>query len=604
MNRQQTYIFALLVIAVAVALTAAAGRVIAGSEQDREGAFGEVREAFDSGDWSRVLVLVDRFRRGFPHSKRESSVTFLAAQAALRDRHLARALWEAQRLWVLFPRSVYRDDARMIMAECAILAERWEAAQRELNWVIAFSPDDSLVLAARERSNELRMLFARREALERRAEAEVDTGLTGTTPVALLLPLSGGLAAEAGAFLEGFLARWRGFGLPEPQVFDTGGDPVRAVRLARSLARERRVWATIGGLEPSEAAGLATAAQLDRMPFLTTVCGSEGVASIGGYAFQGRPDHSLIGRRLAQFAVGELGLGRFGILAPNSTSGRQLTEGFKRVVRDHGCEILDEEVYYPGTEDFRVYFNRLRRIGLRFAFADSVRLYFNNHGALIIDSARVEPPARFLVVDTSQSFVEDSTIADTTWMLADEYIDSLWEAEHQRLRRWMETTGEEMDSLEIPVDAYEGFLLLVEPGHQEMLAPQFARANLRTRVLGGEEWSDRRALKRILGYVEGMVFADPLAPVGGDEYDRFIEQVGGMPDDPLHRSALGGARAATMVEFALRRAHDPESMRIALSQIRDLPTLSGKVSLLKEERVDRFVPLVQVIDGSIKPLEE
>ncbi len=535
-----------------------------------EQAYGDLQTSFENGDLKETLELVDRFRTNHPNSKKESSVTFIAAQAALRSRELNRARIEAHKLKLKFPDSGYMDDARMILAECDVMSEHWEDARAHLGWILGFSEDEKLVSAARSLIAELDAFFELQQSL-----SDTSSQPSGIPKIGLILPLSAPETTGARAFLDGFRIGWRQFAQGEFVVFDSEGDPIRAVRLAQMLTGEEGVWGFIGGLDPSEAAGLAAMAKAEKVPFLTTACGVGELTSIGRYIFQGRPDYYQIGRALGSYAMQELGLAQFGILAPMNQTGRQIVFGFKESVEPNGGAILAEEAYYPGAQDFSMIDERI----------------------LMLDKSALQPvlPPPGIEMDPGE---------DTTWTVSDRLLDSLWIADHRRLREWMTLTKNEIDSLEIPLDVYDGFLLVVEPDAVEILAPQFARFNLNTQLLGDENWADREALFRVSNYVEGLVFAEPMNVRGGEEYYNFAAGISGVDSAGVTRRHLEGERAARMMAFAAARAEDPESMRIALSQIRDLETYSGKVSLLKEERTDRRVTLVRFKFGEFELVRE
>lgn len=168
----------------------------------------------------------------------------------------------------------------------------------------------------------------------------------------------------------------------------------------------------------------------------------------------------------------------------------------------------------------------------------------------------------------------------------------------------MSFTKKEIDSLEIPLKVYNGFLLITEPGGIEIMAPQFARFNITTQLFCNEEWADREALYRVRNYINGIVFAEPLAAKEDAEYMRFARQLSNFDSTHVNEHHLAGERAARIVEFGLERAQESDSLRKALSMVRELTTLSGEVSLIKEERVDRNVTLVQFSEGTFKVLDK
>jgi len=285
-------------------------------------------------------------------------------------------------------------------------------------------------------------------------------------------------------------------------------------------------------------------------------------------------------------------------------AGRQIVCGFKESVQSNGANVLAEEAYYPGAQDFTMQLKHFREIGLRLAYDDSLRAYFLAKGHLLTDERILKLGKSALQPVLPPAGIEMYPDEDTTWTVSDQLLDSLWIADHERLREWMTLTKNEIDSLEIPLNVYDGFLLVVEPDAVEILAPQFARFNINTQLLGNENWADREALFRVSNYVEGLVFAEPMNVRGGDEYYNFAAEISAVDSAGINCHHLEGERAARMMAFAAARAEDPESLRIALSQIRDLETYSGKVSLLKEERIDRRVTLVRFRFGEFELVRE
>jgi len=615
-----------------------------GSSQ-ADNSYNYIKNSFENQKWQEVLEKGGRFRQEFKRSKRESSVIFMMAQSALKVSDLNRAFIEAERLRLKFPNSEYTDDARWIMAEIFLMSEDWVKAEDHLRWIIGFSNDQELKISGQARLEELKNFLVK---LENDHEKSTESDLNNPQ-IALLLPFTSPLSEESEDFRLGFQIRWEAEGIGNFRAYDTRGDPVRAVRLARRIAQENTASALVGGFDPAESAALAAAAEADNIPFLSTVCGIEGLTTIGRNVFQGRVDFGSMGKALAKKAAMMFDRGSYGILVPQSQEGEQIAAGFKHELEESGSEILAEEVYYPGTEDLKSYFHRIREIGLRRAYDDSLRAFFETNGWIRTDTLYVFNPRdlstknwAYIEMDSTYeigfklpghlfepvlaepdiddmseldepisdsfilSLVSDSLgndlLIDTVWTLTDEFLDSLWISEHQRIREWMIESEQEIDSLEIPLYVFDGFLLVIEPEQIEMVAPQFARSNLRTQLFGGEFWADHEALQRVRNYVDGMIFAEPMAITGGEDYYEFAAVVSGDSSKTLSRYHLAGERAAKMLTFASKNTQTPSELRLALSQIRDLETLSGKVSLLKEERINRYLGLVRFYRGNIEVL--
>jgi len=562
---------------------------VAVQPEDSENAYNSITTLFDSGDWERCIVQADSFRLKHPNSRRLSSVIFLTAQSALKLRALDRAQMEAQRLKLQFPDSEYIDDARMIEAECALLAGRWEEAERHLDWTLGFADDLQLSALARRRREELQVYLATLKAQLKTAKSR----LSDTAGVGLILPITGAVSEAAESFLRGFEWYRKKTGLPQPLIWDSEGDAVRAVRLFQAARRDGKTALIIGGLEDGSAAALAAIAQELELPFLTTACADEGLAAIGPFAFQGRADNYKCGQALAHWAIEERGLNRFAALVSNTKYGRQFARGFRNVIEAAGGRLLVEETYYPGTSDFSGHLRQIRAQGMRLQWDDSLRAALEFNGSLILRDTLLTPTAE----------LRDTLLKVTS--LTQKFLDSLWNERHKRINRWMETTGREVDSLGFPLQIFDGILLVTEPGAIEILSAQYARYNFRAQLLGDENWAIKETLLKVSRYIEGMVFVEPFPTRPGEEFDRFSTEMRTSKDGgQINRYHLAGERAARMAGFAVKRIILPGDMRETLALIRGLPTLSGPVAFVKEERVARDAALIQFSQGEFKALEK
>ena len=221
-----------------------------------------------------------------------------------------------------------------------------------------------------------------------------------------------------------------------------------------------------------------------------------------------------------------------------------------------------------------------------------------------LDDNRYRPSGEYLCPQVLLEGVELDPGEEPALTLSPALLDTLWENAHRCIRRWMIRNKGEIDSLEIPLNTFDGFLFVIEPDMAPIAAPQFARANLHTLLLGNEAWDEADALSKNQRYINGLVFPRAVAGIGGPDYYQFAAEISGDSLGRVSPYHLLGDRAARMLAFASTRAHTREDMRIVLSQIRHLKTLSGEVSFLKEERVDRNVNLMRVQSGRIEPVVE
>jgi len=563
-----------------------------------EEAYQTIRQAFERREDERLLAEIDSFRTAHPGSNRLSSIALLAAQASLQTRDLDRARAECRRLTLQFPESGYLDDARLIEAEVELLAGRFDDAERLLGWVIGFAADRTLAEKARTRLGELN---AWREA-ETLRSGKSSPPPRDTLRVGLILPLSGNDAEVSAGFLRGFLWRHNTGSSVEPFVWDSEGDPVRAVRLMQRTSREGRVGLFVGGSAGDETTALAVAAEQAGIPFLAALSPDEGMAAIGPNVFQGRIDYGAIGHRLGWHAAESEGHRTFAIIAPITRPGRTTASAFRETVSNAGGRVVASETYYPGAIDFSHQLNRIRQAGLRLAFNDSLQAIYDENGIIYWDGLPLVP-AREQLIEQDDDVEGSGAMTPRRLRLSPAFCDSLWKLADQKALRWMESTGREIDSLAIPVTSIDAILMIVEPTSIEILAAQYARQNILAQLYGDENWADREKLMRVQRYVDGLIYAEPFPAAGGEKYESFtVQMTDAGRSGRLNRHHLAGERAARVARESLEGARSPADVRRALGLMRDVQTYSGPVGLLRDERVNKHLGLIRLYRGQIEPL--
>ncbi len=211
----------------------------------------------------------------------------------------------------------------------------------------------------------------------RNLENEISLGLSRSLDIALLVPLSGELAAygrqmDAAAELAVIT-----YGKPDTDIriksYDTHGNSIVAAQLSRDVTSSG-VSAVIGPLTSQEAVGAAPYSDFWSVPMILPAASEKGLTSVSNRIFQLSPTPETMGRRLAEAAIDELGLDSVAILAPNDGYGRQITEGFKKIIGENDIEIF-YEVYFPrGSSDYRRFMLSLKEAVLPDSFDPTIFL--------------------------------------------------------------------------------------------------------------------------------------------------------------------------------------------------------------------------------------
>ncbi len=184
--------------------------------------------------------------------------------------------------------------------------------------------------------------------------------------IVALLPLSGRLSSFGTESLRGIqLALDKGrevLNLPSIAlaVKDTATNKVYLRSELYELIDDFRPIAVIGPMESREVQTLAELAERTETPFFTPSATLQNVRLLGNFVFSTALTYWLQTRRIAEYAMSQLGHHRFCILYPDTVYGRELTRLFSQEVRQRGGEIIAVELYREKDTDFGPQIKRLK----------------------------------------------------------------------------------------------------------------------------------------------------------------------------------------------------------------------------------------------------
>ena len=239
-------------------------------------------------------------------------------------------------------------------------------------------------------------------------------------------------------------------------VIDTYGSPVHATKAVKSLIQEEPV-AIIGPLRSESAVGAAIAASYGGIPLITPTASEKGITELGKNIYQISPSAENIATALAEYAVNDLGIKDFGIIAPGDFTGRQVSKSFSQKVYQLGGEVLSNTYYEIGQTDY---------------------------------SNQIKPLREILLMKTEEQ-------------LAMEEIDSTEYYDFDK-EEWLE-----QDEWRVHL----GGLFL--PGYVDELAllvPQIRYHIISSKYLGLDGWDSKMLMDKIERYIEGSIFATDYHP--------------------------------------------------------------------------------------------
>ncbi len=336
---------------------------------------------------------------------------------------------------------------------------------------------------------------------------------------------------------------------------DTGGSPVRAVRAAQNLIEEHGVIAIIGALTSAETLPVAALAGPHKVPLIAPTASEDGLASLSPYVFQVNATPGAQGRRIADYAVRELGLRTLASLASRDSYGDRIAKEFAARAEELGSEVIIQTWYEPGTTDYRGQLKRIRDAGLALhppaILADEI-------DSLVLGSIRLAPPPPVTV--------DPDTVQPE------------------------------------PVRTLGG--LLIAGGKDEVLliAPQVAFYQINARLLGSDGWNHHAVARN--SYTDGAVFVAKYTTrsnmVSVHEFlGAFRER---FNRDQGIASALGYDAMTAVLTAIDRGGTSRQRLRNALENLGAIPGATGRLSFSKGNRENAWMYMLTIRNGKLQLL--
>lgn len=205
--------------------------------------------------------------------------------------------------------------------------------------------------------------------VESQPVADASEHLSGNCrKIGVILPLSGRYADFGQAIQEGIqiaVDRYNSGHSEESRIEllfrDDQSDPVIAATAGRELAKDSLVAALIGSHQDEATLSLAMAASSLGLPLVCPTADSPSLIGLGPLVHAiNRADPAEL-RRLTSFAVRDLGLQIFAILAPENEKGALLAAGFSDAVRKSGGAIVADLRYSGENNKFDSQMTLLQR---------------------------------------------------------------------------------------------------------------------------------------------------------------------------------------------------------------------------------------------------
>lgn len=325
---------------------------------------------------------------------------------------------------------------------------------------------------------------------------------------------------------------------------DSTGDPKRAAAHMRELSYDSDIVAVIGPvLSPSVVESVVIAEEAS-LPIITPTATAEGIGGMGRYIFRNAMTNEMQARTMARYAVEQLGLLTFVVLAPDVYYGTELNQIFVEEVTALGGRVICSVFYERGTVDYGPQIRTIIKTDIEGVLA---------RNAVMIDWGEVD--------------MED------------------WFANY-----------------------FPSFDAAYLPGYAEdvgLIAPQLAYYNVESvQLLGSHNWNSPELIRRGEQFLDGAIFTDGffVASPHTDIVEFLVGYRRAYGEDPTLFAAQAYDAAEMILQVLYKGAQSRQDVRNGLAGLQDFPGISGLTSVLPSGEIEKELFLIRVENGFLKQI--
>ena len=482
-----------------------------------------VMEAFvRKDDFAPMANLYDLYRDKFPASSYMPRVSYLYGYSQARQGLLLPALAAYS---AALTGGVSGDLDSLIMASVAVIrrnAPGLNAAPNDLSKLhprirAALADDSASDLAAMDRGN---------------ADAFVG----------LLVPLTGDDTDAGKRVLQGVELAIDTHNAERRTrlslcIRDTKGSLIETARQTKELLEHDRMPAIIGPILSPTATVAAGMLIGKETVMLTPTATDDGIASLGPNIFQLNITLGVLARSVARYALENLTIHEFVIMAPRTAVGSAMSAAFRDEVTKYGGTVYDEESYEEGGSDYTPLLVNLRK-----------KLLIRTLDQRAKDRGGNYRPVRYLSSADSVCWA-DSTVS--------------------------------AGAIFLPSDAED----------VATLAPQIVFNRIRAQFLGSSGWRSAKTTVDENRYIRDAIISAPFEPnASWRKWPDFASDYAARFREEPDRVAALGYDAGTLIAAAIDSAGKSRGsnfrLQDLLSKTRQFEGASGLISFDPKERTN------------------
>ena len=372
-------------------------------------------------------------------------------------------------------------------------------------------------------------------------------------------------------------------------VRDIGRDSTRLRGIVSDLAASQDVTAIIGPLFSNVASLSAPIANSAHVPIISPTATANGIAATGPFVFQANPDYSTRGKATARYAVQVLGARTLAVLTSTEPAESLTAVSFAEEAKRLGAEIITIESYGNGQTDLREQFMGLRR----WAGVDEpqVSLLGQSDSMIsVIKRAATDPR----LIDSLRTAGGSASVLRLFGPDGRRIADTL--------HLFTTLNDPASEDIETPVSRIQAlFVAIASADEIAVIGPQLAYFNIKTQIIGNDEWYDPAQLENHRQYVNGVVFtADSYLDPSDARYAEFDRSFfAATTRHPTKYTVFGEDTMTLLLKQIAEGATTREKLASALSRVHEYPGLHSAITLVNG-RVNSNMHIMKYIDGEIK----
>ncbi|MBX7150881.1 ABC transporter substrate-binding protein [bacterium] len=583
--------------------------LLAQNDPNEKKLFNQALQAYQAHRYDESLHSLQNLLEQYPSGSYTSASLLLLSKTYSQTGLMQRSAQTASLLLEKFPKSDYRDDALLQLAQADYESRQYESAIKKLTEIknsknkqaseeaalildqmIQYSLSSQEIAPLVSTNNDLQLFYARKLiSIERYRKAssileefiklnpkhddikiakallkEADEKNDGPVVIGLIVSLSGPYAEIGKSVKNGVelaIAKYNESNKIKIELitYDDRSDIVQCIKAAQALTDNPSISLIIGPAESTMMAAAAVVANFRHMPMISPTATQSDLTDIGAYIYQANVDVETRSRAIARYAVQKMGLKKFAILAPSDAYGETATTSFSAAVESFGGHVVVSQKFYDNTQDYRAQITTIRKLGL-------------------IDQV-------------------NGAISKGVWSI--QQIDSIY-------NRYFPVDPDNPEDFKTPLTNIDAVFLPIYSDDIKYIAPQLAFYNIKTQLLGGDNWYDLTELKLQQNYVNGAIFISEYFVNNGETRTKnFLQAYRQKFGYDAGREGVYGYDLMELISEIIKKGNYlSEDIQAELEKGIEWNGIHNTIRFSKDSRANTSVHLLQFQSGAVSKLKE